>query len=141
VSEALVFNTEPKTSHVPDIPFTLDDREYTAHAPKKAAWGMLVGTLTNAKADAFHATITFLDSCLDIADQTYLEARLRDREDDLDIDDLIIVVDSLVQAWEPYLGDEFAELTGENRPTRRAAARRTQKKAPARRPAAATAKQ
>lgn len=143
MSDAFVFTTAPKTSAVPDIPFTLDDREYVAHGPKKAAWATLVhGTASTAGADSFHAVLTFLDACLDLADQAYLEQRLKDQDDDLDIDDLLYVVQALVDEWEPYLGEEFAELTGENRATRRQAARRTpaKRRQPARRPAAAATK-
>lgn len=125
MSEALVFTTEAKTTQIPDIPFTLDERDYTAHAPKKAAWGILIHAMSNAGRDGFQAALTFLDACLDIPDQMHIEQRLRNRDDDLDIDDLLEVVQALTDTWEPYLGEEFAELTGENRAKRRQAARRT----------------
>ncbi|MGW0681820.1 hypothetical protein ACWD2L_00460 [Streptomyces sp. NPDC002754] len=146
MSDALVFTTAPKTSTVPDIEFTLDDRDYLAHGPKKAAWASLVHGATNASGQGIHAVLTFLDACLDPADQMYLEQRLRNRDDDLDVDDLLGVVNALVEEWEPYLGEEFAELTGENRATRRQAARRTPakrtaKRQPARRPTGAPARQ
>jgi hypothetical protein len=138
MTEALVFNTRPKESHVPDVEFTLDEREYTAQAPKKAAWGVLVGAINNRSADSFQAAMAFLDACLDIPDQMFLERRLRDRDDHLDIDDLLEIVEALCEEWEPYLGEEFGELSGENR-TRRRQRSRTAKKAatPARRPAPA----
>lgn len=147
MSDAFVFSTEPKTTAVPDIPFVLDDREYVARGPKKAAWATLVHATGSAGADSFHAVLTFLDACLEPADQMFLEQRLRNRDDDLDLDDLLGVVQALTEEWEPYLGEEFADLTGENRATRRAAARRTPAKRrtparqPARRPAAAQARQ
>lgn len=86
---------------------------------------MLVHGMSNPGRDGFQAALTFLDACLDLPDQMHLEQRLRDRDDDLDLDDLLEVVDALLTAWEPHLGEEFAELTGENRATRRAARRRT----------------
>ena len=125
MSEALIFTTEPKTSTVPDVPFTLDDREYTAHAPKKAAWGILAQAMANpGRADGFQAALTFLDACLELPERMHLEQRLRNRDDDLDIDDLLQVVEALLEVWEPYLGEEFSELTGENRARRRNRARR-----------------
>ncbi|MFJ8934024.1 hypothetical protein ACIRLA_46415 [Streptomyces sp. NPDC102364] len=142
MTEALIFNTAPKTSQVPDIPFTLDEREYIAHAPKKAAWGILMHGLTNpGRADGLQSAMTFLDACLDLPDQMHIEQRLRSRDDDLDIDDLLEVVQALVEEWEPYLGEEFAELSGENRTNRRAAARRSGRQQPARRTAANAARQ
>lgn len=138
----LVFTSEPKTRTVPDLPFTLDGRDYTAHAPKTMAWGVLfTATAGGHSREGFAAITTFLDACLDIEDQLVLEARLRDQSDDLDLPDLLEVVGSLVEEWEPYLGEEFADLTGQNRQQRRAAARRSQTPvraaAPRRAPAAA----
>lgn len=134
------FTTESKRRSVPDIPFTLDDREYVAIAPKKIVWATLAAAIGGKDmAEKMHAVLTFLDKCLSFEDQAALEERFRDPDDDLDLEDLLTVFDALTTEWEPYFAEEMAELGGDNRATRRTAAKRTQaaKRRPRPRPATA----
>lgn len=127
----LSFTTRPKVHHVPDVPFTLDDREYIAHSPKRAAWGAMIAAKAGGPAELFQAVGMFLDACLTPEDRYALERRLRDQDDDLDLDDLIAVVEALTEEWAPYLESEMAELTG-NREARRAAVRQPADRQPPR---------
>lgn len=80
------------------IPFTLDGRDFSFVPPKSA---LMVMPVLDADADDANAetraTFDWLGAGLADGDVEYLKGRLRDLEDDFDIDDLSAVIEYLTK--------------------------------------------
>lgn len=131
----ITFETSQKKRQAPEVPFELDGREIIAKPPKQIAWASLL-RISNRKAtpdEMLSGPGLFLEHCLSVTDSAWIESRLLNRDDDLDLTDLLPIINALVEEWEPYLQDDMAALVGGsgNRANRRNGSR-----TPARRTAA-----
>ena len=78
------------------IHFTLDGRTFSFVPPKTAVMVLAV-VAAEDDSDNLKAMFDWLDQGLSTADSEHLEARLRDKDDDLDVDMLAEIVKGLIE--------------------------------------------
>lgn len=122
MSQVLSYTTKRRDRRIVEVPFELDGEQFTARRPKDSVLVYLQAARANAAttADRLHATMMFLDGCLTPAAQSRIQSRLRDYDDDLELDDLVELMHDLGQKF----AAEEAENQGAAKPTRVGAAGR-----------------
>lgn len=92
------FATSKKARDDEPVTFTLDERTYTAHRPKQSVFVALAAAAGNT-VEQIKVVPRFIDASLEPADRAHIAARLRDPDDDLDIDDLVPIFNYLMEEF------------------------------------------
>lgn len=97
-SDIQSFSTSVKTNTDAPVEFMLDDRRIEALRPKSAIFGETIHGLTSSKSvsDQVINAIRFLEGCLKPADRDWIAKRLRDPDDDLDVEEVMEIINFLM---------------------------------------------
>lgn len=159
----LSYTTPKRHRQIVEEPFELDGERFTARKPKDSILIYLTAAASEnaSDADRMYAVMQFINGCLTPAAQARIQARLRDYDDDLELDDLVDLMNDLAEKFGgkkstggslsgrggPGAGkvitpdgepaDDISPAVPYNRTDRRAAARPAKKAAPAKKAVAA----
>ena len=115
--EPLIVEPQPSLTLGKDVRIRNDDLDLkvTAHPPKDIVLFYVGASIATTATQGHQAWAIgmFLDACLDPLDSYTISRRLRDRDDDLDLQHISEIVSDLIERWTPKT----------NRAQRRAAAR------------------
>lgn len=102
----LSYTTKKRQRQVIEVEFELDGEKFTARKPKDSVMVYLTAASSEqaSVADQMYATMQFINGCLTPAAQQRIQSRLRDWDDDLELDDLAELMEDLAK--------RFAEESG-----------------------------
>lgn len=109
IPESLQFSTagkEPKEPTDDEMKvISIDGHELFAFKPERAAWGLLLGALSNSanSADRSYAVMELVNSSFDEPSLLYIHSRLRARGDAFDQELLEKIVLALIEEWAPKM--------------------------------------
>lgn len=137
---ALTYNTPKRDRKDVTITFDLDKQQYTARKPKDALSAMVLAASSEQAtgADVMYTLFRWLDAAMPEADYQRLQSRLKDYDDDFDIEELLNLIVDLVQQFQRMDSGEPYQPSGEQIPvpTPNAAPERAEPAPPAMDPAA-----
>lgn len=86
---------------LPDVPFKLDGDEYLARGPKGTQLAYLMAGASSYKTDAdrIASLLDFFEEVLIEPGKARLRRRMLDRDDPLDLDDVVPVFEHLIETW------------------------------------------
>lgn len=90
------FSTKNKSRANSDVTFEYDDVTLTARRPKAATILDLAATTTGSDVERVTATMAMVEDSLVPDSRDYIMGRLRDPDDEMDIEDLVPVIEWLV---------------------------------------------
>lgn len=129
---ALSYNTPKRNRKDVTLTFELDGETYTARKPKDALSAMVVAASSDqaSTADIMFATFSWIDAALTETDYARLKARLKDYDDDFEVEDLLEIAVDVIQQfdrmgtgqpYQPSSGDQVAVPTPNVAPQRASA--------------------
>lgn len=137
---ALTYNTPKRDRKDVTQTFDLDGQQYTARKPKDALSAMVLAASSDQAtgADVMYTLFRWLDAALPEGDYQRLQSRLKDYDDDFDIEDLLDITVDVIQQFQRMESGQPYQPSGEPVPvpTPNAAPPRTAATPPAMEPAA-----
>jgi hypothetical protein len=93
----LSYTTPTRQRQVVEVEFELDGERFTARKPKESILVYLTaaGSESATTSDQMYAVMQFINGCLTPAAQFKIQSRLRDYDDDLELDDLMQLMKDL----------------------------------------------
>lgn len=83
------------------LPIQIDDREITLLPPTTSQFVLMLASMEAAASeqDQYASIINFFFGMIDDEDKRYIFARLRDRKDPFDVEDLSEIVEYVTEEW------------------------------------------
>lgn len=110
----LSYTTKKRQRQIIEVEFKLDGEKFIARKPKDSVMVYLTAASSDqaSTADQMYATMQFINGCLTPAAQQRIQSRLRDWDDDLELDDLAELMQDLAKRF----AEESGNLSSTGRP-------------------------
>lgn len=97
----LSYTTPKRHRQIVEEPFELDGESFVARKPKDSILIYLTAAASDnaTDADRMYAVMQFINGCLTPAAQARIQSRLRDYDDDLELDDLVDLMEDLAEKF------------------------------------------